>query len=443
MSSAFAIAAVTSVLKDMLNNGMIDHDLSAAMGNVTVTALPPDRIPIGNTDERSQINLFPYLVTPNIGWRNEGLPSRDTRGARLTNPPLALDLHYLITAYGAEEFHAEALLGYAMQLLHETPILSRAMINRTLKPTLPAGVSLPPGMQLVAASDLGDQIESIKICPEYLNTEEMSKLWTAMQAHYRPTAAYHLSVVLIESHQPTRSALPVLARGQDDQGFNAQADLIPAFPTIDEVVLPKHQVSARLNDLVTLNGHDFAGVDGDKTKVVVAVRLASLRFGAPLDIIVPPTDRDANSVTFTIPNNPAQLAAGAYTLMVRVWPTGKPAELRETSEVPLQVAPTITGVNGVALPASVARDVNGDVTLTLGCTPNVLPEQRVTLIVGDRQVAVTPRTVVTDPLTFVLRGAEAGVFWLRLRVDGADSLLVDRSNVQKPAFDASQRVTVT
>jgi hypothetical protein len=443
MSSAFAIAAVTSVLKDLLNNGMIDHDLSAALGNVTVTALPPDRIPVGNNDEKSQINLFPYLVTPNIGWRNEGLPSRDARGARLTNPPLALDLHYLITAYGAEEFHAEALLGYAMQLLHETPILTRAMINRTLKPTLPAGVTLPPGMQLVATSDLGEQIESIKICPEYLNTEEMSKLWTAMQAHYRPTAAYHLSVVLIESNRPTRSALPVLARGQDDQGFNAQANLVPPFPTIDEVVLPKNQASARPNDLITLNGHDFAGVDGDKTQVVVAVRLASQRFTAPLDIVVPPTDRDANSVTFTLPNNPAQLAAGAYTLTVREWPTGKLDQLRETSDVPLQVASRITGVNGAPLPANVARDINGNATLTLQCTPNVLPEQRVFLIVGDRQVAVNPRTTVNDPLTFVARGADAGVFWLRLRVDGADSLLVDRSNVHKPAFDSTQRVTVT
>ena len=45
MSNALAIASVTRVLKDLLNNGLIDHDVSDAVGgNVTVTALPPDRI---------------------------------------------------------------------------------------------------------------------------------------------------------------------------------------------------------------------------------------------------------------------------------------------------------------------------------------------------------------------------------------------------------------
>ena len=217
MSSAFAIAAVTAVLKDLLNDGLADHDLSAA-GNVKVTALPPDRITTGGTAEPSQINLFLYLVTPNSGWRNVGLPSRDGNGARLTNPPLALDLHYLVTAYGAEEFHAEALLGYAMQLLHENPILTRQMINQTLKPRLPNDVTVPPALKMLSTSDLAEQVESIKICPQTLTTEEISRLWTATQSHYRPTAAYQISVILIQETKTVRSALPVLKRGQEDQG---------------------------------------------------------------------------------------------------------------------------------------------------------------------------------------------------------------------------------
>ena len=52
---------------------------------------------------------------------------------------------------------------------------------------------------------LADQLEQIKITPEYLSTEEMSKLWTAVQSHYRPTAAYMATVVLIESTLPARA----------------------------------------------------------------------------------------------------------------------------------------------------------------------------------------------------------------------------------------------
>src|SRR5215211_5297880 len=137
MSSPLAIAAVTAVLKDLLDNGLIDHSVSAAVGGpVVVTAHAPQRI---KTDENevAQLNLFLYQVTPNPGWRNAGLPSRNGSGNLLTNPPLALDLHYLLTAYGKQDFEAEILLGYAMHLLHETPVLTREAIRKTLGPVSP------------------------------------------------------------------------------------------------------------------------------------------------------------------------------------------------------------------------------------------------------------------------------------------------------------------
>src|SRR3712207_763671 len=123
MSNALAIASVTAVLKDLLDNALIDDSISATVGGpVTVDTLAPDRIETGE-EEKAQLNLFLYHVMPNPAWRNVGLPSRDGNGGRLTNPPLALDLYYLLTAYGQQDFHAEILLGYAMQVLHETPVL--------------------------------------------------------------------------------------------------------------------------------------------------------------------------------------------------------------------------------------------------------------------------------------------------------------------------------
>ena len=137
MSSALAIAGVTAVLRDLLNDGLINHNISGVLGStVTVSALPPDRVVASNGAETSQLNLFLHQVSPNLGWRNEGLPSRDGAArTRLSNPPLALDLHYLLSAYGAEDLHAEILLGYAMQLLHETPVLGRSAIATALNPS--------------------------------------------------------------------------------------------------------------------------------------------------------------------------------------------------------------------------------------------------------------------------------------------------------------------
>ena len=210
MSNALAIASVTAVLKDLLNNGVIDHQLSGAVGEVTVSALPPDRLLVAGQQETSRINLFMYHVTPNAGWRNVALQSRSSSGDRTSNPPLGIDLHYLVTTYGANEFDAEILLGYAMQMLHETPVLTRDAIRRTLAPASPVGGGiLPPPFNALSASELADQVEQIRLTPESMSIEEVSKLWTAIQSHYRPTAGYQASVVLIESKRSTRSALPV------------------------------------------------------------------------------------------------------------------------------------------------------------------------------------------------------------------------------------------
>ena len=213
VSSALAIAGVTAVLRDLLNDGLINHNVSGVLGStVTVSVLPPDRVVPANGSESSQLNLFLHQVTPNTGWRNEGLPSRDgSRPSRLSNPPLALNLHYLLSAYSGGDLHAEILLGYAMHLLHEIPVFTRQAIRTALTPVPDYRVRRYSARS--PTRGWRDQVEQIKITPEYLNTEEMSKLWTATQSHFRPTAAYMASVVLIEATEPVRSPLPVLSRG--------------------------------------------------------------------------------------------------------------------------------------------------------------------------------------------------------------------------------------
>ena len=67
---------------------------------------------------------------------------------------------------------------------------------------------LPSIYKALSAADLAEQFEQIKITPSVMNTEELSKLWTAVQSSYRPTAAYMASVVLIEMPRPARSYLP-------------------------------------------------------------------------------------------------------------------------------------------------------------------------------------------------------------------------------------------
>ena len=110
MSTPLALATVTAVLQNFIQNSITDHDLAATLGgNITVSAEPPDRIDNGASSP-DRINLFLFQATENQGWRNVGLPSRNASGDRISNPLLALDLSYLITAYGSGPLHAEALL---------------------------------------------------------------------------------------------------------------------------------------------------------------------------------------------------------------------------------------------------------------------------------------------------------------------------------------------
>ncbi len=194
MSSALAIASMTYVLKNLLDNRLIQSGVTASVGEVTVTALPPDRITTGG-DERSQINLFLYRVTPHTAWRGSrigiGEPKRNP-----TTPSLALDLHYLVTAYGERDFQAEILLGCAMQMLMETPVLTRDLIHSALAvhPSGPSGAV----HEILVGSGLDDQTEEIALSQEFLSTEEISRLWSALQAKYRPSAAYKVSAVIVD-----------------------------------------------------------------------------------------------------------------------------------------------------------------------------------------------------------------------------------------------------
>ena len=86
-----------------------------------------------------------------------------------------------------------------MFVLHEMPVLTRDAIRAvTVAPPQPP---LLAGLQ---ASELADQIEQIKVVPQVMSVEEISKIWSALQSQYRPTAVYKATVVLVESQSSVR-----------------------------------------------------------------------------------------------------------------------------------------------------------------------------------------------------------------------------------------------
>ena len=428
MSTALAIAGVTAVLRDMLNDGLINHNVSGIIGTtVTVSALPPDRVSPAAGTENTQINLFMHQVTPNTGWRNEGLPAHDASGSqRLSNPPLALDLHYLVSAYGAEDLHAEILLGYAMQLFHENAVLSRGAINTALSPSPDVGAVLPPALRALAECGLADQVEHIRITPASMNTEEMSRLWSALQAHYRPTAAYHVSVVLIESVRPARTPLPVLSRG-----ITAHPSLLPPLPTLQQIALTSKQPAAWLDETIDLTGFHLDGASRQ-------VHLVNERFA--VDELLAATGASAGGLMqFAIPAaRAADFPVGIYQVSASLVRPGETAP-RATNRLGLVLAPHILG-----LPINTPRDGAGAASFTLNFQPQLRAGQTVSLVLGQQEIAPQAFVAPTGTLDFIIEDAPIGDHLVRLRIDGIDSPIIDRANTppDPPAF-FNHRINVT
>lgn len=410
MSSALAIAAVTAVLKDLLHNGQIDNDALLAMATpIKVSSLPPDLIKTKEND-LNQINLFMYHVTSNPSWRNMGLPAYDSRGERVSNPPLALDLHYLVTAYSNKDLLSEILLGYAMQLLHEVPVLTREAIGKALVAPLNVGGDLRPELKSIRASDLAEQVESIKIIPQYLSTEEISKLWAATQTHYRPTAAYTASVVLIERKKSTKTPLPV-------KGRNIYA--LPFRQPVVEKVMPEIILSPGTIFVMGKN------LKSDGVKLVLGSA-----------VITPDAAKTANNqIEATLPPG---LLAGIQTVRVihelNIGTPPTPHRGFESNVAPFVLRPRITSASYNSVLSQVSLSVS----------PAIGKSQQVALLMNEISAA-TPvdyrflaaeRATDTTTIDIPISGVKTGNYFVRLQVDGAESPL--ELDPLSPAYTVTQ-----
>ena len=426
MSNALAIAAVTTMLDYLITQALVDRRIAASLESVT--AKPLDKAREGG-ESTNQINIFLYQTLPNAAWRNQDLPSRVKPG-ETGRSPLALTLSYLITAYGKnnDDIEGQRLLGMAMQGLHDRPEIRPQDIEQALN-----SANLPPAKkELLASSNLKNQMDRARITPQILSVEEVSKMWATFQAPYRISAAYEVSVVLIESGLPVKTPLPVTAVGNEDRGGLVQPDLIPPIPTLESLTWPSQQESRQANlnlgEALTLRGHHL-----DNQGEPVHIRFSNPRLPNPIELS-PPQPVSPDQITVTIPavTTPAWVS-GFYTVALRYDQSGGTEQFSNAQS--FAIAPTIA-------PGTIA--VTPD-RLTLDCTPLVSPDQSISLLLGSREIAFEWEPDESESLgsfTFNLTGVAPGDYWVRLRVDGVDSHLVMRSAEGKLQFNPAYRVTI-
>ena len=441
MSNSRAIAAVTATLRSLIERGFDpsrDPNADPLLQGTAVTMQPPDEARGANPPDR-QLNLYLYQVMPNASYRNADIP-RQLRPGETGQPPLALNLYYLLTAYAIDDQQpvSHRILGRAMAVLNDHPLLGRREIETALPNT-----------------GLSEQFERVRLSLQPLALEDIFKLWSGFQTHYRLSAAYEATVVLIESTRPRSAPAPVLQRGQDDQGNPSVAGV--SLPILKAIRLPRSQSSASLGDELMLIGENLEGLQSVRF-TAVNTRTNGVQ---PILLQAPAIQTSDEGIRVTLPNDAAAgelWSAGFYTVAALV---SRGGQTWSSNELPISLAPRILNI---APGNTVARDQDGNVTITITSRPNVRLarvddttmrfDQQVLLLLGNaRQIAPEPPPgpppapatppASSDQLQFVFHmdAVEIGQYLLRLRIDGVDSVPLDPVS-ETPKFDDAQRLEV-
>ncbi|MFF9785411.1 Protein of unknown function (DUF4255) [Streptomyces sp. SceaMP-e96] len=191
MSNALAVATVTQALALL-----IEHHLHP---EIDMAVSVETRKPPADPPTEPTITVFLYQVSHNPSMRNSDLVTRASDGTLLKRPAAALDLHFLISAYGEEtELVGQRLIGSVVRTLHEIPVLPQELIEEAAR------------RPYLTGSDLAESPQKVRFTPLQLDVDETSKLWGMLhQTPYALSAVYQASLVLLDGHQKPVPAKPV------------------------------------------------------------------------------------------------------------------------------------------------------------------------------------------------------------------------------------------
>ncbi len=197
MSDALSFAVVTATLQDI-----IQYVVGREIAGVTVRVGTP-RAPAPGAGP--EVNLYLYMVSPNISNRNDDLPTRSADGRLLQRPAVALDLHYVLSFYGEQQLSSERMAGRLASFFHAHPVLTPEQIRMA--------ISANGSYAHLSASDLADAREPVRLTPYYATLEELSKLWTVFfQMAHRLSLQYVVGPVVVDEPLMPAPPPPVVSR---------------------------------------------------------------------------------------------------------------------------------------------------------------------------------------------------------------------------------------
>lgn len=203
--SYLAIGSVTKSIAELLARKLNKPPLMGAGVTLRVTTLPPDD---SRVDEADGVNLFLYRVTENPFARNVDYRGDRVTPAKTKRTPVALSLHYLLTAYAKkgdgtaqDDITAHQILGNALSILHDNATLNDIHDSE-----------FDADLNTNFAAELRNSFEKIRISPVTISMEEFSKIWTGLSKAYRLSVGYEVSLVEIAPLIPPVAPGPPVLR---------------------------------------------------------------------------------------------------------------------------------------------------------------------------------------------------------------------------------------
>jgi hypothetical protein len=205
-----------------------------------------------------------------------------------------------------------------------------------------------------------------------------------------------------------------------------------SFATLRDLKFSGQESSAQLGDTIILSGHHLVFDENPPVNTSVKLVFKHKLFAVAKEII--PGQATANEIQFLLSNQPTDLPAGAYTVYASITNNLNPKQ-QVSNELPFLLAPKID------TPLASVVKVGNETTITITVTPELWPEQKAFLLLGSLQIPAKPRSDKTDTLTFIIQSAPKGTFFIRLRVDGIDSHLIQLVN-DRLQFNPALQVTI-
>jgi hypothetical protein len=191
MADTRAIMAVGEAIVALLRTAYQPADFAVDLEFRTVTARD-----IANNQIAAGVSFLLYRIVPNGAHRTP--PGLDQQGRR-RQTQLPLDLHFLMTVWGAEASLQHAIAGWAMRMFEDTPLISSGLLNATA-----------PG------SFRAEEVVELGLAE--LSNEDLLRIWEVLgNSTFQLSVPYLARVVRIESLQPMPEpgGLPVQERAQD------------------------------------------------------------------------------------------------------------------------------------------------------------------------------------------------------------------------------------